>query len=89
MNQEFAPEIGERSSYTTEPVTTKQIVMYAGASGDFNQIHYDQSYAESAGLGGVIAHGMLTMGMAGRCVTDWAGPGRFVEDVRGLSLIHI
>ncbi|MDM8166745.1 MaoC/PaaZ C-terminal domain-containing protein [Roseovarius sp.] len=86
MNQEFAPEIGERSSYTTEPVTTKQIVMYAGASGDFNQIHYDQSYAESAGLGGVIAHGMLTMGMAGRCVTDWAGPGRFVEDVRGRFL---
>ena len=84
--QDPAPEVGDWSSYTTEPVTTRQIVMYAGASGDFNPIHYDQSYAESAGLGGVIAHGMLTMGMAGRCVTDWAGPGRFVEDFRGRFL---
>ena len=57
--QDAAPQVGDRSSYTTEPVTTRQIVMYAGASGDFNPIHYDQSFAESAGLGGVIAHGML------------------------------
>ena len=73
-----------------DPVTTRQLVMYAGASGDYNPIHYDLPHAMSAGLGGVIAHGMLTMGFAGQCLTDWAGPtaeirefsGRFLSPVR-------
>ena len=47
--------------------------MYAGASGDFNRIHYDHPFAVEKGLGGVIAHGMLTMALAGRLVTSWAG----------------
>jgi acyl dehydratase len=56
------------------PITTTQLVMYAGASGDFNRIHFDEPFARSAGLKGVIAHGMLTMAIAGSCITELAGP---------------
>lgn len=53
-----------------------RLVRYAGASGDFNQIHWNDRVATGVGLDGVIAHGMLTMALAGRLVTDWAGdPG--------------
>lgn len=62
-------------STETAPVTTVQLVRYAGASDDYNPIHYDLPYATQAGLGGVIAHGMLTMGFMGRALTDWIGPG--------------
>lgn len=59
--------------------TRERLVRYAGASGDFNQIHYSDYYARDLGLDGVIAHGMLTMGAAMRLATDWAGdPGRVV-----------
>ena len=56
------------------------LVMYAGASGDFNPIHWSDRVARSAGLPDVIAHGMLTMAQAGRIVTDWVGdPGAVVS----------
>lgn len=55
------------------PVTRTQLVMYAGASGDFNPIHYDEEYARKSGLGGVIAHGMLTMAFVGQMLTDLIG----------------
>ena len=56
------------------------LVKYAGASGDFNPIHWNQRFAVSVGLPDVIAHGMLTMASAGRIVTDWAGdPGAVLE----------
>ncbi|MBN4844932.1 acyl dehydratase, partial [Staphylococcus sp. EG-SA-29] len=48
------------------------LIRYAGASGDFNPIHWNQRFAEAVGLPGVIAHGMLTMGAAVQLVTDWA-----------------
>lgn len=86
MAQENPLKPGDQFVLTSEPITTRQLVMYAGASGDFNPIHYDQEYAQSAGLGGVIAHGMLTMAIAGRCVTDWAGPRRGVKSIRGRFL---
>ena len=54
-------------------VTRTQLVRYAGASGDFNPIHYSDFHASALGLPGVVAHGMLTMGMALRVVTDWTG----------------
>lgn len=61
-------------------VTRQQLVRYAGASGDFNQIHFSDHFAHALGLQSVIAHGMLTMGLAMRLATDWAGdPGR-VQD---------
>ena len=54
--------------------------MYAGASGDFNIIHWNERIATAVGLPNVIAHGMLTMASAGRVVTDWLGdPGALVE----------
>ncbi len=56
------------------------LVMYAGASGDFNVIHWNERIATSVGLLNVIAHGMFTMAEAGRMVTDWAGdPGAVVD----------
>jgi len=57
----------------TVQVTRAQLVRYAGASGDFNPIHWNERVATSVGLPGVIAHGMLTMALAGRIVTDWIG----------------
>ena len=64
----------------TYTVTRADLVRYAGASGDFNPIHWSDRVATAVGLPGVIAHGMLTMGLAGRAVTAWAGdPGALVE----------
>ena len=53
-----------------------QIVMYAGASGDFHPIHTDETYARSLGMPGVFGHGMLTMGITGRALTNFVGDGR-------------
>ena len=69
-------EIGEH----TFPVTRADLVRYAGASGDFNPIHWNERVATEVGLPGVIAHGMLTMALAARVVTAWAGdPAALVE----------
>jgi len=65
-------EVGyEFEEITKEPVTEVQLIKYAGASGDFNPIHTVHHVAEQAGLGGVIAHGMLIMGFVGQAVTTW------------------
>ncbi len=61
-------------------VTRADLVRYAGASGDFNPIHWNERVATGVGLPGVIAHGMFTMALAGRAVTDWTGdPAALVE----------
>jgi acyl dehydratase len=61
-------------------VTRRDLVRYAGASGDFNVIHWNERVAKSVGLPNVIAHGMLTMALAGRFLTEWAGdPGAVTE----------
>jgi acyl dehydratase len=58
----------------------ERLVRYAGASTDFNPIHYSEHFAKQAGLPGVIAHGMLTMGTALRIVTNWVGdPSRVIS----------
>jgi acyl dehydratase len=54
-------------------VTRADLVRYAGASGDFNPIHWSERFATGVGLPGVIAHGMFTMALVGRAVTTWAG----------------
>lgn len=61
------------------PVSTTQLVKYAGASGDFNRIHFDQPFALEAGLKGVIAHGMLTMGFAASSLSEAFGPQVFLK----------
>lgn len=61
-------------------ITRLDLIRYAGASGDFNVIHWNERIATSVGLPDVIAHGMLTMAQAGRVVTDWlADPGALKE----------
>ena len=64
----------------TVTLRREDLVRYAGASGDFNPIHYSDRMATELGLPGVVAHGMLTMAQAARVVTDWLGdPSRLVE----------
>ncbi|MEZ0115362.1 acyl dehydratase [Catenulispora sp. EB89] len=64
----------------TLPIRRVDLVKYAGASGDFNPIHWNERFAQSVGLPDVIAHGMFTMASAIRVVTDWCGdPGMVVE----------
>ena len=61
-------------------LTRESLVRYAGASGDFNAIHYRDDVAAAVGLPGVLAHGMLTMGLAVQPVSDWLGdPGRILD----------
>lgn len=81
---------GDRLPELSRTVTTEQIAAYAEASGDHNPIHVDEAFARSAGLPGIIAHGMLTMAFVDQMVTDWLGDrarlrrlqGRFAEMVR-------
>lgn len=73
---EKGQEIGSR----TVELSCASLVRYAGASGDFNPIHWNERFAQSVGLSGVIAHGMLTMGTAVQLVSDWVGdPGAIVD----------
>ena len=62
-----------------ENLTRTQIVMYAGASGDFHPFHSDERYAKAMGLPGVFAHGMLTMGLTGKALTNFVGDGRLSQ----------
>ena len=71
------PAVGDVVAQRTVHLTRDALVRYAGASGDFNPIHYRDDVAASVGLPGVLAHGMLTMGIAAQPVVDWIGdPGR-------------
>jgi acyl dehydratase len=63
-----------KAAVVTDNLTRTQVVMYAGASGDYNPLHSDEVFATKvAGYPSVFAHGMLTMGMTGRLLTDWFG----------------
>ncbi|MFJ7901049.1 MaoC family dehydratase [Streptomyces sp. NPDC096198] len=73
-------EVGTELPAQTFPVTRATLVRYAGASGDFNPIHWNEKFAKEVGLPDVIAHGMFTMAEAARVVTDWVGdPGAVLE----------
>ena len=72
--------LGDVVAEGTFDISRDSLVRYAGASGDFNPIHYREDVAQSVGLPGVLAHGMLTMGLAVQPVVDWAGdPARIVD----------
>jgi acyl dehydratase len=72
------------------PIEQIQLTRYAGASGDFNPIHQDEAFARAAGMGGVFAHGMLSMGFVAQAVTDWAGAGRVRKlGVRFAGLVRL
>ncbi|ANW18647.1 MaoC family dehydratase [Streptomyces clavuligerus] len=73
-------EVGTELPARSFPVTRDTLVRYAGASGDFNPIHWNEKFAVAVGLPDVIAHGMFTMAEAVRVITDWTGdPGAVVE----------
>jgi acyl dehydratase len=73
-------EVGTGLPSLTVRFSRERLVRYAGASTDFNPIHYSEHFAKQAGLPGVIAHGMLTMGTALRIVTNWVGdPSRVIS----------
>lgn len=57
--------------YTSLPITRTQLVRYAGASGDFNPLHHDETFAKLVGFDTVISHGMFIMGLAGEAITSW------------------
>jgi acyl dehydratase len=90
-------QIGDEYSIRRPPITTTQLVMYAGASGDFNRIHHDHLFAVDAGLGGVIAHGMLTMAFAASCAVEAFGmasrisriEARFTSPVRLGEVVQV
>lgn len=73
MSGSPAPAEGDELPPLSLRVTRADLVRYAGASGDLNPIHWSDRVAGAVGLPGVIAHGMLTMALAGRLVTRWAG----------------
>jgi acyl dehydratase len=70
---EDVKEGDEIPPFVVENLTRTDLVRYAGASGDFNPIHHDQTFAETAGNPTVFAHGMLNAGFVSRCVTDYVG----------------
>ena len=73
-------DVGTELPSATFPLHRVDLVRYAGASGDFNVIHWNQRIATAVGLPDVIAHGMLTMAVACRVVSDWTGdPGSVLE----------
>jgi acyl dehydratase len=72
MPADLTTAVGDELPTFRTRLTRESLVRYAGASGDFNPIHYSDAQAGRIGLPGVIAHGMLTMGTALRAVTDWA-----------------
>ena len=75
-----AIEVGYELASKSFPITRESLIRYAGASGDFNVIHWNERVATDVGLPNVIAHGMLTMGLAVRVVTDWVGdPARLID----------
>jgi len=72
--------VGDALPGQVHRITRADLVRYAGASGDFNPLHWDEATAVAAGLPGVIAHGMLTMALAGGVLSTWAGaPGAVAE----------
>jgi acyl dehydratase len=72
--------VGDELPPITVQITRDDLVRYAGAALDFNPIHWNEPFAKGVGLPDVIAHGMLTMALAGRVLTDWVGdPGHILE----------
>jgi acyl dehydratase len=70
-----AVKVGDEAPSVTHKLTRTDLVMYAGASGDFNPMHTDETAAQAAGLPSVFGHGMFTMGLLGTALTDYVGVG--------------
>lgn len=85
-------EIKQGDTFTaSETVDKYRTIYYAGASGDFNPIHIDPEFGQQVGLGGVILHGLCTLGFVAKAVTDWTGdPGKLKRlKCRFASPVHL
>lgn len=71
--------VGDTAPELSHTLTRTDLVQYAGASGDFNPMHHDEVKAKDAGLPSVFGHGMFSMGLLGRALTDWVGVGNLRE----------
>lgn len=75
-------DVGDRTPTEQQTVTQADVIRYAGASGDLNPLHWDPDFAARVSpTGGVIAHGMLSMGLVSRVVTAWAGGPEKVREL--------
>jgi acyl dehydratase len=74
-------QVGDELPERSNAVDRAQLVMYAGASGDFNPIHWNEEFATMVGLPGIISHGMLTMALVAKAVGDWAGGPQAVKSL--------
>jgi hydroxyacyl-ACP dehydratase HTD2-like protein with hotdog domain len=85
-------EVGSELPALVKYPTTMQLVKYAGASGDYYQIHYDKDFALANGLPGVIIHGWLALSFLGQLLTDWLGDGgtlvKLGGSYRGVNKVH-
>lgn len=85
-------EVGNEIQALVKYPTSMQLVKYAGASGDYYQIHYDKDFALNNGLPGVIVHGWLKLSFLGQMLTDWLGEKGTLEKLnasyRGVNLVH-
>jgi acyl dehydratase len=93
MGARFADvEVGQAIPELRKEPTTQNLVKFAGATGDFYQIHYDREYAEMAGLPDVIVHGFLKKAYMAEAATSWAGGGqtlrKLVAQYRGIDLVN-
>ena len=77
---DLLPTVGEVVADRNVHLSRESLVRYAGASGDFNPIHYSDEVAARVGLPGVLAHGMLTMGLAGSTIIPWLGDAGRITD---------
>jgi acyl dehydratase len=72
------------------PISRQTLAVYCGASGDHNPVHVDIDFARAAGLGDVIAHGMLIMAYTSRCLTDWVKQDAIRRfDTRFMAITHV
>ncbi len=74
-----AVDVGDQAPAVSHELGRTDLVRYAGASGDYNPMHTDEVAAQAAGLPSVFGHGMFSMGLLGRALTDWAGPGNLTH----------
>ncbi len=72
-------QVGDEAPAISHELGRTDLVKYAGASGDYNPMHTDEVAAQAAGLPSVFGHGMFSMGLLGRALTDWAGPGNLTN----------
>ena len=84
-------EIGKAIPSLRKKTTTRQLVMYAGASGDYYEVHYDKEFAVERGLPGIIVHGALKSGFIGQMLSDWAGVEGSIKKLetqyRGMDIV--